>query len=676
MSRKTDDFKRHTELVAMLRRWDVAYHTDDAPLVDDAEYDKAKREAVALEAAWPTLADRAGSVARSVGAALRREFKSFPHSIPMLSIGNVYNDKEVKEWLERIAPAAQGEFYQNSPHQAEVFVEPKIDGLSFSARYEDGVFVRGLTRGDGTNGEDITENLRTIDNIPKNLMEGESGSGIIPKIIEIRGEVYMSKADFLALNAAAAESGGKRFANPRNAAAGSLRQIDPEITRGRRLRAFAYSWGEASSRDWATQAEFFARLEQWGFQTTARWSKLCSTQEQIAAATAHLADIRASLPFDIDGAVYKVNDVAAQEKLGAIAHSPRWAAAWKFPAERAQTTLNGISIQVGRTGVLTPVAELEPINLGGVLISRATLHNADEIERKDFRVGDRVIIQRAADVIPQVVEVVKHAPNSAPFVFPTQCPVCGGPVVAEAGAVARRCANGLSCPAQRLGGLIHFVSRKGFDIEGLGEKQIEEFVELGFIKEPADIFRLPMDKIKELDGYGEKSVENLAEAVRHARRVELWRVLYALGIPEVGETTAKLLARFFGDMESVRRAAAWKLKTIDGVGDVMAEEISTWFADDANARIVDNLLREIEIIGTRDQGPGTGVLAGKKIVITGTLSRPRDAIRADLEAMGAIVQSAVSSKTDILLAGENAGSKRAEAERLGVKIMSESEIFN
>lgn len=647
--------REHAELIKKLRKWDAAYHTDDAPLVDDATYDAAKREATALEAEYPELAANKNSVTQSVGAAVKKEFRSFRHPVPMLSLDNVYDETEVSEWLERIKTT-------------DIFAEPKIDGVAFSARYESGAFVRGLTRGDGINGEDITENLKTIPDIPGKI----NGA---PAVLEIRGEVYFSKQDFLELN----ERSDKKFANPRNAAAGSLRQLDTEITRSRNLRAFAYAWGEVSDFTWKTQADFFNFLKDLGFRTTSDWSRLCHSQTEIAEYTKTLSELRASLPFDIDGAVYKANDITRQYELGFIARSPRWATAFKFPAERARTTLNDITVQVGRTGVLTPVAELEPINLGGVLISRATLHNADEIARRDFRVGDKVIIQRAAEVIPQVLSVIEHAPGSEPFAFPEKCPVCGGDVVRDEGQVARRCANTLSCPAQIVGGLIHFASRKGFDIEGLGEKQIEQFSELGWLGEPADIFSLVKNQgaeIMKLDGFGEKSVGNLDKAIERARDVELWRFLYAIGIPEVGETTAKLLARHFGNFGALREAGELALQKIDGVGEVMAGEIVRFFSDEGNARVLDNLLAQINLRNAKRETGGAGnPLAGKKIVITGTLSRPRGEIKELLESAGARVRGSVSAKTDILLAGENAGSKLDDARKLGVEIRTESDIM-
>jgi len=651
--------REHDDLMRKLREWDVAYHADDDPLVDDATYDEVKRRAVALEAEYPELAAKEISVAHSVGAAPKKKFRTFTHAVPMLSLDNVYDEQETLDWLKRIGGA-------------DVFCEPKIDGVSFSARYENGVFVLGLTRGDGSDGEDITENIKTIPDVPMKIQGA-------PDVLEIRGEIYISKRDFLDLNAAAEAAGEKKFANPRNTAAGSLRQLDPETTRARRLRAFAYHWGQASETFWHTQSEFFNLLKKWGFKTTAEWSRLCSLPEQIAAHTKLIGEIRATLPFDIDGVVYKVNDIAARQILGEVAHSPRWATAFKFPAARAETILNDITIQVGRTGVLTPVAELEPVNLGGVLISRATLHNADEIERKDFRVGDRVVIQRAADVIPQVLSVISHAPGAGPFQFPAICPVCGGDVIQESGQVARRCMNSLSCPAQLIRGLCHFVSRKAFDIEGLGERQIELFVGKGWLKEPADIFKLiagHKSQIAELDGFGEKSIANLSTSIEGAREIDLWRFLYAIGIPEVGETTAKLLSKKFAEFDAVRAAQVWELTAIDGIGEVMAFEIRRFFENENNRRIIANLLGEIRIKNPAAR-PATDAqpLAGKKIVLTGTLSRPREEVKEFLESLGAAVSSAVSAKTDIVIAGENAGSKLADAQKLGIAIWSESDMI-
>ncbi len=649
----------HAELIKKLNAWDIAYHQNDAPIVDDATYDAARRRAIEIEEMYPELAP--GGASTRVGAAVAAKFKSHAHAVPMLSISDVFNEGEVADWFNKLS-------------SKDIFIELKVDGVSYSARYEGGVLVRGLTRGSGTAGEDITENLKTIPDIPQKL----NGTNW-PDVIEIRGEVYMSRADFIALNTAAEQSGDKVFANPRNAAAGSLRQLNPAITASRRLSAFAYTYGEVSDRDWNTQSEYFDRLESWGFKTTRHWARYAHDMEQIQDAYNSIMMMRPDIPFDIDGLVLKVNDVTTQEKMGSRANSPRWEVAYKFPAARAITTLRDITIQVGRTGVLTPVAELEPINIGGVVVSRATLHNADEIARLNVRVGDKVIIQRAGDVIPQIVGVAESAPGATAYEFPDTCPVCGAAAVQESGAVARRCVNTLGCPAQRIGELEHFVSRKGFDIDGMGTKQSENFVSRGWIETPADIFTLIArhgDAIKKLDGFGDKSVANLDAAINAAREIDLHRFLYAIGIPDVGEVTAKILGRAFGSLDAVRTAPVWKLKQVDGIGDVMADEIVSFFADEHNIRAIDKLLsvvtvRDADVTATPTDGP----LAGRRVVLTGALANyTRDAAREILEHMGARVQGSVSAKTDIVLAGADAGSKLARAQELGITIWDENDF--
>lgn len=642
----------HAELLKKLQEWDVAYHQNDAPIVDDATYDATKRRALEIEAQYPELAR--GGASTHVGAAVSDKFKSHRHSVPMLSISDVFNEAEVADWFNKLS-------------SKKLFIELKVDGVSYAARYEKGKLVRGLTRGSGVEGEDITENLKTIPDIPQML------AGDFPDVIEIRGEVYMTRADFAALNA----ESEKQFANPRNAAAGSLRQLNPAITATRKLSAFAYTYGEISNRDFKTQSEYFNKLESWGFKTTHHWARHAKNMDEIQQVYNDIMLIRPDIPFDIDGLVLKVNDIAIQEKMGSRANSPRWEVAYKFPAARAITTLRDITIQVGRTGVLTPVAELEPINIGGVVVQRATLHNADEIARLGVRIGDKVIVQRAGDVIPQIIGVAEHAPDAVDFLFPTTCPVCGGNVVQESGMVARRCINSLGCPAQLVGELEHFVARKRFDIDGLGTKQLENFVARGWIKTPADIFTLIQnhgDEIKRMEGFGDKSVDNLNKSIESARNVDLHRMLFAIGIPEVGEVTAKTLARAFGSLDAVRNAPAWKLKTIDGIGDVMADEIVSFFADEHNAAALDKLLEQIHVRNAETTAPvADGPLAGKKVVLTGTLSKyTRDTARDILERMGATVTGSVSAKTDIVLAGADAGSKLTKAEQLGIAVWDEN----
>ena len=644
----------HSELLKKLHEWDIAYHQNDAPVVDDATYDAAKRRALEIEEMYPELAQNGAST--HVGAAVSDKFSSFVHSVPMLSISDVFDENEVADWFNKLTTR-------------DIFIELKVDGVSYSARYEHGRLVRGLTRGSGTMGEDITENLKTIPDIPHAL------AGDFPDVIEIRGEVYMSRADFMQLNSET----DKPFANPRNAAAGSLRQLNPAITATRRLSAFAYTYGEISARDFATQSEYFDRLESWGFKTTRHWAHHADNMIDIQLVYNNIMMMRPDIPFDIDGLVLKVNDIATQERMGARANSPRWEVAYKFPAARAITTLRDITVQVGRTGVLTPVAELEPVNIGGVVVSRATLHNADEIRRLDVRVGDKVIVQRAGDVIPQIVGVAERSENATEFVFPTTCPVCGGAIVQESGMVARRCVNTLGCPAQLIGELEHFVSRKGFDIDGLGTRQLEFFVSRGWIHSPVDIFTLIAnhgDEIKEMDGFGAKSVANLNDSIERARKIELHRFLFAIGIPDVGQVTAKILARAFGSLDAVRNAPLWKLKDIDGIGDIMANEIVSFFADAHNAETLDRLLGQVTVLDADVvQKTEDGPLAGKKVVLTGTLANyTRDAAKEILESFGAQVSGSVSAKTDIVLAGAEAGSKLTKAQQLGITIWGDAEF--
>jgi len=644
----------HSELLKKLNEWDIAYHQNDAPIVDDATYDAAKKRALEIEEMYPELARNGAST--HVGAAVSDKFSSFAHSVPMLSISDVFDENEVADWFNKLT-------------SRDLFIELKVDGVSYSARYEHGRLVRGLTRGSGVMGEDITENLKTIPDIPHTL------TGDFPDVIEIRGEVYMSRADFIALNSEM----DKPFANPRNAAAGSLRQLNPAVTATRRLSAFAYTYGEISARDFATQSEYFNRLESWGFKTTRFWSRHADNMIDIQLVYNDIMMRRADIPFDIDGLVLKVNDIATQERMGARANSPRWEVAYKFPAARAVTTLRDITIQVGRTGVLTPVAELEPINIGGVVVSRATLHNADEIKRLDVHVGDKVVVQRAGDVIPQIVSVAERGANTHAFEFPNVCPVCGGAVVQESGMVARRCVNSLGCPAQLIGELEHFVSRHGFDIDGLGTRQLELFVSRGWIKSPADIFTLIAQhgaEIKNMDGFGDKSVTNLNESIERSRNIELHKFLFAIGIPDVGQVTAKILARAFGSLDAVRSAPQWKLKDIDGIGDIMANEIVSFFADSHNSETLDKLLAQVIVTESAVVAPTSdGPLAGKKVVLTGTLvNYTREIAKEILEGLGAKVSGSVSAKTDIVLAGADAGSKLTKAQQLGITIWDESDL--
>lgn len=655
---KTPDLftlSEHADLLKKLNAWDVAYHQNDAPIVDDATYDAAKSRILEIENEYPELAKNGFS--SHVGAAVSAKFKSYPHVVPMLSISDVFNEDKVYDWFKKLT-------------SKDLFIEVKVDGLSFSARYENGVLVRGLTRGSGTMGEDITANLRTISDIPQKLY------GNFPEVIEVRGEVYMSRADFIVLN----EVSNKKFANPRNAAAGSLRQLNPEITAARKLSAFGYTWGDLSERTWDTQEEYFEKLESWGFKTTRAWARRVGSVAAVQEFYNEIMLKRDEIPFDIDGLVIKVNSVATQEKMGARANSPRWEIAYKFPAARGITKLNNITIQVGRTGVLTPVAELEPINIGGVLVSRATLHNADEIARLGVHIGDKVIVQRAGDVIPQIVSVAERGEDTKAFIFPDICPVCGGAVVRESGMVAYRCVNSLSCPAQIRGELEHFVSKHAFDIEGIGTKQIELFMGKGWINSAADIFTLIEkhgSELLKMDGFGAKSVSNLKTAIDNARNIDLHRLIYAVGIPDVGEVTAKILAHKFGSLENLRDAKSWQLLQIDGIGDVMANEIVSFFKDEHSARALDNLLQYINVKNPIKVVVKDNVLKDKRVVLTGTLTKyTRDEAKEILENLGAKVQGSVSLKTDIVIAGEAAGSKLTDAQKLGITIWNEQDFDN
>lgn len=656
MAKTADLFIRaeHADLMKKLNAWDVAYHQNDEPVVDDATYDAAKSRVLEIEAEYPELATNGFST--HVGAAVSTKFKSYPHTVPMLSISDVFDEGEVRDWFDKL-------------ESKDLFVELKVDGLSFAARYENGVFVRGLTRGSGIEGEDITANLLTIPDIPKKL------SGSFPDVIEVRGEVYMARSDFIALN----ESSDKKFANPRNAAAGSLRQLNPAITASRKLSAFGYTYGDLSERTWTTQSEYFEKLESWGFKTTRPWAHNAKSVADVQQIYNDVMLIRDEIPFDIDGLVIKVNPIAIQEKMGSRANSPRWEIAYKFPAARAITKLNDITIQVGRTGVLTPVAELEPINIGGVVVSRATLHNADEIARLNVKIGDKVIVQRAGDVIPQIVAVAESG-GGISFVFPDVCPVCGGAVVQESGAVARRCVNSLGCAAQIRGELEHFVSKHAFDIDGFGARQIELFTNLSWIKQASDIFTLIERhgaEMRDMDGFGAKSVSNLESAIENAKNVDLYRLIYAIGIPDVGEVTAKILAREFGSLDALRDASHERLIQIDGIGDVMAHEIVSFFHDEHSMSALENLLKHINIKNPEIKVIENNVLNGKRVVLTGTLSKySRDEAKAVLEQHGARVSGSVSAKTDIVIAGASAGSKLSDAQKFGITIWDENDFEN
>ncbi|WBU54289.1 NAD-dependent DNA ligase LigA [Paracoccus sp. SCSIO 75233] len=719
------------QLSEILTRADLAYHRDDAPVISDADYDRAKRRLAELEAAFPALA-RPDSPTGQVGAAPSEAFGKVTHAQRMMSLGNAFSDEEVTDFVGRV----RSFLGLGAEAELDFTAEPKIDGLSLSLRYENGVLVQAATRGDGTVGENVTANARTISDIPQEL------SGDVPEILEVRGEVYMSHADFAALNAG---DGARVFANPRNAAAGSLRQLDAEVTRSRPLRFFAYSWGEVSAPLAETQIGAVKRLASIGFQTNPL-TRLCHNAKDMIAHWALIEAQRASLGYDIDGVVYKVNNLGYQARLGFRATTPRWALAHKFPAETAWTRLNGIDIQVGRTGALSPVARLDPVTVGGVTVSNATLHNEDyiagvnsngeKIRDTDIRVGDWVKVYRAGDVIPKISDVdeAKRSGAEQPFAFPETCPECGSAAIREPGDAVRRCTGGLICPAQAIEKLKHFVSRGAFDIEGLGAKQVEAFYHDDTlpIRSPADIFTLKarddanIPKLKNRDGWGETSASNLFEAIGARRHIPLARLIYALGIRHVGEVVAADLARYYGNWASFaaevdaaipaaerhmeadeavlheraaaasegRRArvsatrdavlarapalpgeavAAYEsLINIDGIGAVVAQSLCATFAQAREREMIETLVALLDPQDAEQPDTEGSAVAGKTIVFTGTLEKmTRAEAKARAEALGAKVAGSVSSKTDILVAGPGAGSKARKAADLGVEVIDE-----
>ena len=662
------------DLAARIAAADIAYHQNDAPEVTDADYDGWRRRHNEILAEHPDLADAQSAVAK-VGAAPAAGFRKWPHGIPMLSLDNAFGTEDFLEFEARIR-----RFLGLHTDAALRFVaEPKLDGLSLSITYENGVLVAAATRGDGFEGELVTENIRTLKTVPQKL------NGAAPAKMEIRGEVLMTKADFLALNAAQEQAGDKIFANPRNAAAGSLRQLDARITASRPLSFFAYAAGEASEEIADSHWHFLERLEAWGFQV----NPLRRVVHGGAEAEGFQNEIglgRAELPYDIDGVVYKLDDVTLQRRLGFVGRAPRWAIAWKFPAEQAVTILRQINIQVGRTGALTPVAELDPVNVGGVLVSRATLHNEDEIARKDIRVGDTVMLQRAGDVIPQILgSLAEKRPEGAEaWAPPETCPVCGSLALRPPGEVVRRCTGGLVCPAQQVERLIHFVSRGAFDIEGLGDKTVAEFFADGLLKTPVDIFTLAAHKpaIAKREGWGELSARNLIRAIEARQTIPLARFIYALGIRRIGETNAKLLARHYGSFAHWREQMLaarivgsderLALGSIIGIGPAVAEELVEFFAEERNIAVLDALADVLTIEDAAQAGPDSP-LAGKTIVFTGGMeSMTRPEAKARAEALGARVTDSVSKNTDFVVAGADAGSKAKKAAALGLTVLDEA----
>ncbi|HXG79526.1 MAG TPA: NAD-dependent DNA ligase LigA [Methyloceanibacter sp.] len=674
-------------LAAEIAHHDELYYRKDAPEISDAEYDALRARNDQIEARFPHLV-RDDSPSLRVGAAPVEAFGKVRHAVPMLSLSNVFNEEEVRDFLDRVArflglPSAEGLAFT---------AEPKIDGLSITLRYEGGRLVQGATRGDGYEGENVTANVRTIKDIPERVTAKN-----FPELFEVRGEIYMSRSAFARLNDEQAKRGERLFANPRNAAAGSLRQLDPSITAKRPLRFFAYGWGEVTTLPAETQWDAYQLLRAWGFPLNPL-IRLTHSVEEMLATYRDIESGRAGLDYDIDGVVYKLDRLDLQRRLGFVSRSPRYAVAHKFPAEKATTILRDIEIQVGRTGALTPVAKLEPVTVGGVVVQNATLHNEDEIARKDVRIGDTVIVQRAGDVIPQILGAVQEKrPKAAKrFVFPHVCPACGSRATREINPntgkedAVRRCSGGLICPAQRVERLKHFVSRNAFDIEGLGEKRIQELYDDKIIQSPPDIFTLAerdkqaAAKLAEREGWGEVSVRKLFNAIEARRRIRLDRFIYALGIRHVGETTARLLARHYGSAEAflkAMRAAAKnreseafvELDNIEGIGPTVAAAIADFFAEPHNIEVVEALLREVtpEPLEAVDHA---SPISGKTVVFTGTLQRmTRSEAKAKAERLGAKVAGSVSKNTDYVVAGPGAGSKLKNAETLGITVLSEDD---
>jgi DNA ligase (NAD+) len=652
---------------------DRRYYQEDAPSISDAEYDVLRQRNAAIEVRFPELI-RPDSPSLRVGAKPSEKFAKVVHRVPMLSLDNAFDEGDVIDFAIRVR-----RFLGLKADDELGFVaEPKIDGLSASLRYEHGVFVQGATRGDGIEGEDVTANLRTLRDVPLRL------HGKAPDVLEVRGEVYMLHRDFSVLNERQAKDGKPLFANPRNSAAGSLRQLDPSITARRPLHFFAYSWGEVSKGVDKTQQAMLQAFQAFGFRVNPL-IKRCRTTEDMLAFYREIEAGRATLGYDIDGVVYKVDRLDLQNRLGFVSRSPRWAIAHKFAAEQADTVLLDIDIQVGRTGTLTPVAKLKPVTVGGVVVQNATLHNEDEIGRKDVRIGDTVVVQRAGDVIPQIVRVVpeKRPRGTKRYTFPEKCPVCHSRAVREVDEktgepeAARRCTGGLVCGAQAVERLKHFVSRNCFDMEGLGEKHIAAFYEEGLIKEPADIFRLEKEAIAKREGWGEQSATKLLEAISRRRRISLDRFINALGIRHVGETTARLLARNFHTLEVFLAAmeggnALAELEEIGGIGETVAKAIRDFFSEPHNRKAVDHLLQEVDVEAVAAPRKAHSAVAGKTVVFTGSLEKmTRPEAKARAEALGAKVAGSVSRKTDLVVAGPGAGSKRTEAEKLGVRVIDE-----
>lgn len=655
--------KRIAGLREEIRKHDYHYYVLDDPLIPDAEYDKLFRELEQLETRYPDLVTN-DSPTQRVGGEPSREFAEVRHEQPMLSLANAFSEDEMRDFDRRVRNRLGVE-------QVSYNAEPKLDGLAISLLYEGGQLVRGATRGDGTTGEDVTRNVRTVAAIPLSLR----GKGW-PHRVEIRGEVYMTKQSFIALNEYQAQHGGKQFANPRNAAAGSIRQLDPRITANRKLNFFAYGigvfeGGESLDR----QSRMLAKLKEWGFPISSG-TTVVEDLDGCFDYYRRVADRRHSLPYDIDGVVFKVDRYEQQERLGYISRAPRWAVAYKYPPEEAMTKLVNIEVQVGRTGALTPVARLEPVKVGGVIVTNASLHNEDEVKRKDVRIGDAVVVRRAGDVIPEIVQVVKdkRPRNARRFVMPSKCPECGSKVIRPEGEAISRCTGGLVCPAQQVAALLHFASRRALNIEGLGEKLVHQLVEKGWVGTLDDLYKLDVDRLSELERIGRKSAQNLIDELEKSKQPPLERFLYALGIREVGESTAKALASHFGSLEAIAQADQDSLEAVPDIGPVVAAHIHAFFRDRRNRRVVDALINQVGFkLKAPPQAKSDSPLQGKTFVLTGTLdSLTRDEAETELERLGGKVTGSVSNKTDYLVAGADPGSKLDKAQELGVAVLDEN----
>ncbi len=657
--------ERYRWLQLELARLEHAYYVLDAPLLPDSEYDRLYREMLELEALYPQWV-KPDSLSQRVGGAALSDFQSVQHAVPMLSLNNAFELKELEAFERRCREGLKLE-------QVEFAGELKFDGLAISLRYENGVLVRAATRGDGANGEDVTANIRTIRAIPLHLL-GNS----IPTVLEVRGEVFMYLRDFERMNQLAAEQGEKEFANPRNAAAGSLRQLDSKITARRPLSFFAYGLGELIPNSWlpATHRELLDRYIELGLPVCPERRLLNSVQEMLAFYD-EVGAKRASLPYDIDGVVYKVNSFAEQNQLGFVSRAPRFALAHKYPAQEALTTVLGIDVQVGRTGAITPVARLAPVEVGGVTVTNATLHNEDEVRRKDVRIGDTVVVRRAGDVIPEVVSVIpgRRPKKAAQFVMPSRCPVCNSHIERLADEAIARCSGGLFCGAQRKQALLHFAQRRAMDIEGLGEKIVDQLVDLNIVRTPADLYRLGLNAVANLERMGEKSADNLIQAIEQSRQTSLARFIFALGIRHVGETTAKDLAAHYGNMSALMAATAEELLTIHDVGPVVADSIASFMAEAHNREVIEQLLASGMQLSVTEKTLNAAVV-GKTFVLTGTFpSLSREDAKAMLEKAGAKVAGSVSAKTNYVVAGADAGSKLAKAEELGIAVIDEAEML-